>query len=116
MVFKNIDIGTRIIKIPHLYTTEQTLNFLDYELNRACFLNYKAGYDRIQSIVCGTEVYNLFTLYGDFKKNSWNAGANPIRLGKRIKSDHICITLEKPSTNPMSDCQAVELELRIVEI
>lgn len=120
MIFKDIDIGTRIIKIPHLYNLEQSLNLLDYELGRAWFRDFKKGFNRIQSILCGVKVYDLFVFYNDFKKTNptsgWNTGSNPIRLSKRLKPDHIRITLEKPSTNPMSDCQAVELELRIIEI
>lgn len=119
MVFKDIDIGTRIIKIPHLYNLEQSLNLLDYELGRAWFQDFKRGFNRIQSIVCGNGVYNLLMLYDGFKRfNSpdWNTGPSPIRPSLKLRSDHIVITLEKPSTNPMSDCQAVEIELRIIEI
>ena len=37
MIFKDIDIGIKTIKIPHLYNLEQSLNLLDYELGRVWF-------------------------------------------------------------------------------
>lgn len=119
MIFKDIDIGIKTIKIPHLYNLEQSLNLLDYELGRVWFQDFRRGFNRIQSIICGNGTFDLLMLYDGFKMfNSpdWNTGPSPIRPSLKLRSDHIVITLEKPSTNQASDSEVVEIELRIIEI